>query len=74
MVNFIAKRQVGELKLYVDGFHFGSFKDCEVCWIFETDMEMLAVAKEAYLGVLEYDMQVSQAEAHADVVRHTDIK
>ena len=62
MVNFIAKRQVGELKLYADGFHFGSFKDCEVCWIFETDDEILSSAVDAKL---EGDMSVMEMLAVA---------
>lgn len=62
MVNFIAKRSTGVLKLYADGFHFGSLKDCEVTWLFECDDEMLEAAVN---DKLEGDMSVSEMLAVA---------
>ncbi len=59
MVNFIAKRRVGQFELYCDGFHIGNLNDCEVTWLFEAagDDE---VVEQAINDRLEGDMSITE--------------
>ncbi len=59
MVNFIAKRRIGQLALFADGFQIGTLNDCESCWIFEGAGND-EVMEQHIADALEGDMSITE--------------